>query len=146
MINKIVDRIIAILIIVEIFYYLPFIPTAFYKTFFTYYTGLPLALIIIRIALLYAIAITAVILFLKNSTGAKWALTGYVGIALILRIWIIRPNSEQYMKLAKEAQNMVESGKAIVCNISACPSWWILALYVIGLIYVFTLRERYKKV
>jgi glucan phosphoethanolaminetransferase (alkaline phosphatase superfamily) len=143
---KITDWIIACLILANMYVYLPFINIKFIKEFLSYFTGVPLALVIIRIALFNIVAITAAILFFRNSSKAKWALLGYAGLDLILRIWRIMPNSEQYLKVAKEAQEMVKNGGATVHQISPFPAWWVLALYVISLIYVFTLRERYKKV
>jgi hypothetical protein len=146
MIYKIADWIIACLILLNMYIYLPFIDIKFVKEFLSYFTGVPLALVIVRIALFNIIALTAAILLFRNSFKAKWALLSYVGVDLILRIWHVMPNSEQYLKVAKEAQEMVQSGGATVHQISPFPAWWVVALYVIGLIYVFTLRERYKKV
>jgi len=146
MIYKIADWIIACLILLNMYIYLPFIDIKFYKDFLSYFTGIPLALVIIRIALFNIIAITAAILFFKNSSKAKWALSGYIILDFILRLWKIMPNSEAYQKVAQNAQDMLQSGRASVHYISPFPSWWVSVLYVIGLIYVFTLREKDKKV
>lgn len=143
MIYKIIDWIIACLILLEMYVYLPYIDIIrFSKDFFSYFTGVAFVFVILRIALHNIIAITAAILFFRNSSKAKWALLGYILLDIILRAWRVMPNSEEYTKVAQEAQNMVQSGNAIVQNVSFWPSWWIIVLYIIGLLYVFTIRKK----
>lgn len=145
MIYKTIDKIIACLIAAELIY-LVFIVATCFAPLLTYYNGLPLILIVVRIILRFTLGIIAVILFLKALPKAKWALSGYLTVSLLMdKYWVIKPNSEQYLKLVKEAQAMIESGSTHLItskSVSVYPYWWVVAIYVLSLIYVFTLRKK----
>jgi FlaA1/EpsC-like NDP-sugar epimerase len=143
---KIIDRIIACLIIAEMAYYLKFFAdVGFYKTLFTYYSGISLILIISRVVLIFLIGIVAIIAFFRNLPSAKWALCGYIAVIIIGSLWKINPNTDQYMEIVKNAQTMVQSGRGVVVSgakVVHYPYLWVIALYIFGLIYAFLIRKK----
>lgn len=125
-----------------LFLLLFFFDAVIYETTFNYYTGIPFLLITLRIILLFLMGIIAAIFFFRNSPKAKWALSGYLGITLSVALWKIDPNTEQYIKLIKEAQIMMQNDNAaITFKITSYPYWWVAAIYVLSLIYVFFIRK-----
>jgi hypothetical protein len=149
---RIIDIVIGFLLIVELIYLSTHIAISLSLagSFFDFYEGLPLVLFISRIFLYFSIGFLAAILFFMHFPASKWALLAYVGLVIISKYWIIKPNSPQYFKFVSDMQasltrsigseNIIIHGHGHIY-----PYWWIKALYFIGLIYVFFIRGRYIK-
>ena len=140
---KLVDKTFGLLLIIDLLYPIfIFIPA--FGGIFELYHGIPLMILVLRIVLHFGLGITAAILFFRHLPVAKWALSGYVGIALLGKYWLIKPNTDQYLELVKEFQASMPLGVSsanVVVKVSVYPFWWVWILYFIGLIYVFTIRQ-----
>ena len=145
--TKVVDRIIGLLLLAELVYTGSIVgPVA--GEAFELYEGIPRLIQIFKFALHFGLSIAAIILFLRHLPIAKWALLGYVLVMMVNRFWYVNPNTERFQQLLKEAQSatlQTNGSVTVTTHVSVYPFWWVWVIYIIALIYVATIREKYMK-
>jgi hypothetical protein len=144
---KLIDKILGLLLIFDLIY-LVFFLSHTYGAIFEFYQGTPLIVLVLRILLHCALGIAAAILLFRHLPVAKWALSAYVGITLLEKYWSINPNTDKWLQMVNELKDSTTSAGSsadVVVRHSVYPYWWVWALYLIGLIYVFTVRQRYNQ-
>jgi len=147
--TRVVDRIIGLPLLAELVYMSSIVAFAF-RGLFEFYEGIPRLIHIFRSALLFALSIVTIILFLRHLPVAKWALLGYVVAMMVNRFWHVNPNTERFRELLQQARTATVQTTGPVpvtvhVSVSVYPFWWVWVIYIIALIYVATIRERYMK-
>ncbi len=147
--TKVVDRIIGGLLLAELVFMVSIVAFAF-RGLFEFYEGIPRLVQMFKSALHFGFSIAAILLFLRHLPVAKWALLGYVAVALVNRFWHVNPNTERFQELFQQAQTATVQTNGSVpvtthVSVSVYPFWWVWVMYIIALIYVATIRERYMK-
>ena len=86
--TKIIDRILGLLIIVELAF-LAWLIFPSFKSFVDMYEGFPLIIIVTRIILYFSLGIFTVILLFRNAPSAKWSFLFYVALTVVVKFWWI---------------------------------------------------------
>jgi len=144
--TKIIDKILGLLIIVELVFSAWLIFPSF-KLFVDMYEGFPLIIMIARIILYFSLGILTVIQLFRNASCAKWLFLFYVAYAVVMKFWRIAPNSDKYMAMLRKFQGAVAQGSVEVTtstNVFTYPAWWTFVLYFTALLYLFIIRQRPK--
>jgi hypothetical protein len=145
--TKVVDRIIGLLLLAELVYIVSIVAFAF-RGLFEFYEGIPRLLQIFKFALHFGLSIAAIILFMRHLPVAKWALLGYVAVMMVNRLWHVNPNTARFQELFQQAQTaplQTNGSVTVTMHVSVYPFWWVWVIYIIALIYVATIRERYMR-
>jgi hypothetical protein len=136
--SKLIDKIIGILLIAELFY-LTFNFTHAFGGILELYQGRTLIILLIRIVLHFVLGISAAIFFFLHLPAVKWVFSAYVGITFLEKFWHIKPNTTPYLEMLeklKESMPLGGSSANVAVNVSIYPFWWVWTLYFFVFIYV----------